>query len=122
MVKGAVETVQSPQLSLVGTMVSADGSKLNRSIYKQIVSDRVILWNLCCMVIIWMSASFNNYLIGYQLKYIQGDIFENQLAAQFSEIVAYLLSGTLLYWLNFKRVLIFAFMVGLSGMLALIIT
>ena len=122
MVKGAVETVQTPQLSLVGTMVSADGSKLNRSIYKQIVSDKVILWNLCCMVIIWMSASFNNYLIGYQLKYIQGDIFENQLAAQFSEIVAYLLSGTLLYWLNFKRVLIFAFMVGLSGMLALIIT
>ena len=74
------------------------------------------------MVIIWMSASFNNYLIGYQLKYIQGNIYENTLAAQCSEIIAYVLSGTLLYWLDFKKVLVFAFIIGLSGELALIIS
>ena len=46
------------------------------------------------MIIIWSSAAFSTYLCGFQLKYIQGDIYVNVIVAQISEILAYIISGS----------------------------
>ena len=74
------------------------------------------------MIIVWSSAAFSTYLCGFQLKYIQGDIYVNVIVAQISEILAYIISGSLLYFFSIKIVLVFAFAIGACGMLALVAT
>lgn len=74
------------------------------------------------MVIIWSCASFTTYLIAYQLKYIQGDKFENNLIANFAELLANIVSGSLFYFLGIKKVMVFSFTLAAAGMLCLVLT
>lgn len=80
-----------------------------------------ILVNLICMILVWCASSFCYYLISYQLKYIQGDIFINNIVSSTSELVAYGLSGFLLSIMGLKKVLISSFCLSFIGMLFLII-
>jgi len=57
------------------------------------------------MAVVWLSASFGYYLIGYQLKYIKGDLFINAVITSLSEIAAYLVSGFLFEKFGIKIVL-----------------
>ena len=72
------------------------------------------------MVAVWLASSFCYYLIGYQLKYVEGDIFINNITSSFSEIIAYALSGILLIQIGLKKVLILSFLLSLAGMMCLI--
>ena len=87
---------------------------------KFLEENRVITSNLVCMVIVWLSTSFCYYLISYQLKYIQGDIYINGLVSGFSEVAAYALSGYLIKKLGLKNTFIFSFTLAFTGMLSLI--
>ena len=71
------------------------------------------------MIVIWVSASFTAYLLRYQLKYIRGDVFINNLVAQAGDIIASAISGFLLVWFNPRQILIAAFVLGMIGMLLL---
>lgn len=84
------------------------------------MGDRVILVNLICMVMIWVSSSFCYYLISYQLKYIKGNIYINGIISAVSEIAAYLTSGLLAAKFGMKPTLILSYLIGMLGMVALI--
>ena len=45
------------------------------------------------MAFLWTATSFNFYMINFQLKYINGDIFNNAFASALSEVPAYLIQG-----------------------------
>ena len=74
------------------------------------------------MTIIWGAASFTTYLLDYQLKYIQGELFLNNLVANIAEGVANAASGWMFYLLGIKKVMILSFTLATAGMLALVIT
>ena len=74
------------------------------------------------MVFVWISSSFGYYLIGYDLKYIRGDIYNNTYSSSGSELFAFLLSGFLYKRLGLKMVLLISYVVSLAGMLALVLT
>ena len=78
--------------------------------------------NLMAMVVIWSCASFTTYLIAYQLKYIQGDKFENNLIANFAELLANIFSGSLFYCLGIKKVMVLSYALAALGMLCLVLT
>lgn len=44
----------------------------------------------------WVTISFNYYLIGLELKYLPGDIYHNTMASAISEMFAMVLSLILL--------------------------
>ena len=69
---------------------------------------------------VWLSASFGYYLIGYQLKYIKGDLYVNAVITSSSEIAAYLVSGFLFEKFGIKIVLSASFLISMMGMGALI--
>jgi MFS family permease len=54
---------------------------------------REVLVNLCVMIIIWMAASFNFYLINFQLKYWKGNVYVNSYIYSLASVVAYATSG-----------------------------
>jgi hypothetical protein len=72
------------------------------------------------MVFIWTASSFCYFLINYEVKYIRGNYFENQLFSAGSEALAYFGSGCLIRPLGLKATLIVSFTVSIIGMLMLI--
>ena len=73
------------------------------------------------MMTVWLSASFNYYLIGYQLKYIQGNLYINGIVSSLSECAAFMLSGILIEKIGIKPTLVISYVVAISGMGSLIL-
>jgi len=73
------------------------------------------------MVIIWVSGSFCYYLISYQLKYIEGDLYLNSIVSSISEIIAYVISGLLCKRLGLKLSLRLSLLAAFFGMICLIL-
>ena len=74
------------------------------------------------MMMVWASASFGYYLIGYDLKYIRGNKYINGIISSSSECVAFLLAGYLLKKIGVKLTLVGSYIIGLLGMVTLIAT
>lgn len=83
------------------------------------VVDNDIIRNLLCCIIIWTSGSFNYYLIAYQLKYIQGDLYINTIVSSTSEVCAFIFSGVLINKYGIKKTLIGSNLLAIVGMSAL---
>ena len=45
------------------------------------------------MMALFSTTSFCYYLIGYQIKYLKGNVFINGLVSEVSEIIGFLVSG-----------------------------
>lgn len=71
------------------------------------------------MAILWLSASFGYYLISYQLKYIEGDLYLNGIISGVSEDIAYILAGFIYPFLGFKKTMFVSFLISIVGMTAL---
>ena len=65
---------------------------------KDLVKIRRHLVNLCILVFLWMTASFNLYMIGFYMKYIPGSIFVSTLTASLGDIPLSILGGFLYHW------------------------
>jgi len=66
--------------------------------------------NLCILVFLWMTASFNLYMIGFYMKYIPGSIFVSTLTACLGDIPLSICGGVL-YHLKGPRIAIPIFLV-----------
>ena len=92
------------------------------TIKEEILSNKVYIMNICCMCIVWASASFGYYLIGYDLKYIRGNKYINGIISSSSECVAFLAAGVLIEVVGVKKTLIGSYILALIGMVSLIAT
>jgi len=54
------------------------------------------------MSFIWVAVSFDYYLVGFELKYLPGDIYVNGLASSISDNVAYVVSGLMYAKIGWK--------------------
>jgi hypothetical protein len=62
---------------------------------RDLIKIRVFFINLIVLTIIWSVSAFNYYLINFEIKYINGNIFNNFMISAASDIVAFILSGLL---------------------------
>jgi hypothetical protein len=76
-----------------------------------------MLNNLLSMTIIWITASFGYYLIIYQLKFVQGDIYINYIIFAISEIGAYNTASCMLSCFGLKNTLLLSYTIAIIGML-----
>lgn len=72
------------------------------------------------MIFIWTTASMCYYLITYQLKYIQGNIYFNNIVSAISDIIAYLVSGVVFKRIGFRNTNLISFLMAIVGMQCLI--
>jgi len=82
--------------------------------------NKTYLVNLIVMTILWTVSSFDYYMINFQLKYIQGNVFLNSGFSSMSEAVAYGLGGIMVQKMGTKNAFISAFMFSVAGSLCLI--
>ena len=73
------------------------------------------LVNLLIMLILWVAASFDYFLISFQLKYIEGDVFINTIVSSSSEITAYMLSAFFYKSLGARLTFMGSFGIAISG-------
>ena len=76
-----------------------------------------MLINLLCILFLWIVSTFDYYLINFQLKYIDGDIYQNTIVSSVSEVTAYLVSGALYDKIGPKVSFIGSFAIGIVGSL-----
>lgn len=81
-----------------------------------------MLLNLIIMTLIWLSSAFNYYLISYQLKYLEGDLYLNGIVSSLSETAAAVTSSVCLHFFGIKRGFIISFVIAAAGMVCLIYT
>ena len=73
------------------------------------------------LITVWVASSFDYFLINFQLKYIEGNIFRNTAASGLSELPAVILGGFLYYKVGIKITLVGSFTVAIIGGVLLII-
>ncbi|CDW81726.1 solute carrier family member 5 [Stylonychia lemnae] len=62
---------------------------------KELFQNRVYRTNLLVLLVLWVVASSDYFLINFQMKYIEGDIYTNTIVSSISEIISYLVTGAL---------------------------
>ncbi len=73
------------------------------------------------MSFLWGVSAFNYFLINFQLKYIEGDIYVNTIVNAVSEIAAYIISGALYSILGPKTSFVLSFLIASIGSIFYII-
>jgi hypothetical protein len=89
--------------------------------FKDIIRVRRHLINLIIMVAVWIASSFDYYLLNFQLKSIEGNIFLNTFSSAISELPAIIISGFMYKKLGIKITLATWFSVSLLGGICLLI-
>jgi len=82
--------------------------------------NKTYLLNLIIMTILWTVSSFDYYMINFQLKYIQGNVFLNSGFSSLSECIAYAVGGVMVNKMGTKKAFISAFLFSVAGSLCLI--
>lgn len=76
-----------------------------------------MLINVIVLLCLWIVSTFDYYLINFQLKYIDGDIYANTIVSSVSEVTAYLVSGALYDKIGARVSFIGSFGIGIVGSL-----
>ena len=71
--------------------------------------------NLSVMAVVWLTSSFNYYLVSYLLKYFPGSIFTNSAISACSELISLGVSGIVYRAIGLKNCLIAFFLVSAVG-------
>lgn len=80
-----------------------------------------IRFNLAIMAVVWLTSSFNYYLVGYLLKYFPGSIYMNSCISVMSELISLTLSGFVYQALGPRITLTFFFSISTIGGLLILI-
>lgn len=67
------------------------------------------------MIFMWCSASFNYYLIGFLLKYLPGNMFQNAFSSVFSEIAGYVIGGLLYKMIGTRKSMLISLIISFTG-------
>jgi hypothetical protein len=72
---------------------------------------------LVIVTIIWIVSSFDWFLIGFQLKYVAGDLYLNTYLSTASDIAVSTLAGIIYTYLGLKPTFVSLFAVSVVGSL-----
>ena len=87
------------------------------------LKQKTICVNLSLMAVIWVTCSFNYYMMGYKVKYLAGDMNLNQMASLLAEALACISTGCLLRCFSAKGLLVSCFSLSaFAGIMIIIIS
>ena len=76
--------------------------------------------NLVVMSLVWLTSSFNNYLVLFQLQFFPGDVFVNTTASATSDILAFATGGFIFIYIGLKLTLNLSFLIAIIGGVAIV--
>ena len=81
-------------------MVTKDKKAQFKAMY--FLKQRTIVINLIVMSLIWLTWSFNYFLLNFQMKYLPGNINVNMFVSFAAELLSYVVSGIFISRFSFK--------------------
>lgn len=72
------------------------------------------------MSLIWLTSSFDNYLVLFQLQYFPGNVYINTTASSISDILAFTTGGIVFAYIGLKLTLNLSFLVAIGGGIAIV--
>ena len=82
---------------------------------RQLVKNRKIFLNLLVYAGLWICATFNWYLVYFQMKTMSGDFFINSIITASSDLLSYGISGFVIDILGLKTSYLSSFGIGFLG-------
>ena len=82
---------------------------------KDLLQDRKLRLNLIIFAVLWVIATFNYYLVYFQIKYMKGDFYINAIVSSCTEMLSYTVSGFLLNILGIKFGYLLSFSTAIIG-------
>ena len=79
------------------------------------LKQRSVITQLILLAYAWSSCSFCYYMIGFLLKYLPGDIYDNTYAAQLSEIIGFFLASIIYAKLDLKPSFFLGYSIAIIG-------
>lgn len=73
------------------------------------------IFNLVKMTIMWSCICFTTYLLHFQLKYLEGDMFTNNKTCAVTEIIAMYIGGYVYKTFGLKKTYYFSITIGIIG-------
>ncbi|CDW78040.1 solute carrier family member 5 [Stylonychia lemnae] len=114
----AEEDIQQKMLIIQDEITSVtDNLKSNRkkSDLKELLQNSQLRANLILANFIWCSLMINYYILAFYLKYFPGNIYENTLYMIGADLLAYIVSGTLMKKTDLKKSLVLAQIISIIG-------
>mmetsp|Transcript_38691 Transcript_38691/g.28051 ORF Transcript_38691/g.28051 Transcript_38691/m.28051 type:complete len:212 (+) Transcript_38691:929-1564(+) len=105
--------------SLSDSILESAARKPNFSL-KYFLRQRTITCNLVALSYIWLSISFNFYLISFQMKYFPGNLFTNTYAAGIADLLGYLFGGVIYRKCGLRKSLITCYIFSFIGSMLII--
>ncbi|CDW82353.1 solute carrier family member 5 [Stylonychia lemnae] len=107
-------------MNLTAMKQTQEDEALSGSI-KELLRNRRHFINLLIVLLLWIVSSFDYFLINFQLKYIEGDIYINTIVSSVSEVTAYIISGALYETIGTKVSFVSSFCIAIVGSIFYII-
>ena len=85
-----------------------------------LLSDKVYRINLVIMVLAWSASSFNFFIIGFYIKYIPGNIFNNVISTSIADAVSASAVGVIVQHWGAKKTMLASFGCAALGGILLI--
>ena len=77
--------------------------------------------NLKVISMVWLTSTFNFYLVSYLLKYFPGSVYTNSAISSISEIISLFMSARVYTYFGTRNCLIFFYSIStLGGVLILV--
>ena len=105
--------VNDKQVTVIGDEVENKASLL--------CTDSTLRSNLIVLIIMWMTAAYAYYLIAFELKYLNDDIYTNSLITVAAEIIGKLLAGVFIDKIGLKPTFMISLFLALVGCLLMIL-
>lgn len=91
------------------------------SLLEGLRQDPVLKINFLLMMTVWALTSTSYYIVNFDLKYLRGSIFVNNLSAAIAEILAVLLAGFFYLRFGLKKALFFSYIISTIGAFCIIL-
>jgi hypothetical protein len=73
------------------------------------------VWNLIALMFVWINTVFPYYLITFEIKYLNGNIFYNTFLSSFSELLGAISAGLMFHFIGVKPTLVICFGISVSA-------
>jgi len=88
---------------------------------KELWNVKVLRRNLSFSILLWSANMFNFYLLTFYIKYFPGNIYQNTITFACTDIVAYVISGFIMKFLNTNKSLYVCYVASTAGALLYLI-
>lgn len=111
----------NPGKEKIELLEDEDEDTKNAASLSDFIKDRTLLLNLVILTVIMITSQLNYFLINFRLKYIKGDLYNNQMISSTCDVVFVLATYKILPLIGLKKSFVLGYCIALIGSVSYLI-